>query len=102
MFFATTGSENIIVRQFEGKRQGEGLGDGIATWLALAEKDDSYTKKTRRAYYGDLTTHKMRYGEDPEHFFFKMEDLRVCLNDMREVFSDERFEDIILHAITTD
>ena len=31
-----------------------------------------------------------------------MEDLRVRLKDMREVISDERFKDIILHAITTD
>ena len=28
-FFATTGLANILVRQFEGKRRGEGLGDGI-------------------------------------------------------------------------
>ena len=102
MFFATTGSANILVRQFESKRQGEGLGDGISAWLALAEKYDSYTKETRRACYEDLTTHKMRHGEDPEDFFFKMKDLRVRMKDMGEVISDERFENIILYAITTD
>ena len=80
----------------------EALGDGISAWLALAEKYDSYIKDTRRACYEDLTTHKMRHGEDPEDFFFKMEDLRVRLKEMGEVISDERFEDIILHAITTD
>ena len=93
---------NILVRQFEGKRQGEGLGDGIFAWLALAKKYDSYTKETRRACYEDLTTHKMRHGKDPEDFFSKMEDLRVRLKVMGEVISDERFEDIILHAITMD
>ena len=102
LFFATTGSANILVHQFEGKRQGEGLGDGISAWLALAEKYDSYTKETRRACYEDLTTHKMKHGEDPEDFFFRMEDLRVRLKDMGEVIPDERFDDIILHAITTD
>ena len=89
-------------RQFEGGRQGEGLGGGISTWLALAEKFGSYTKDTRRACYEDLTTHRMRHGKDPEDFFFKIEDLRVRLKDMGEVISAERFEDIILHTITTD
>ena len=56
----------------------------------------------RHACYEDLTTHKMGYGEDPKDFFFKMKNLRVRLKDMGEVISDERFEDIILHAITTD
>ena len=79
----------------------EAQGDGISAWLALAEKYDSYIKDTRRACYEDLTTHKMRHGEDPEDFF-KMEDLRVRLKEMGEGISDERFEDIILHAITTD
>ena len=102
MFLTTTGSANTLVRQFKGKTQGEGLGDGISAWLALAEKYDSYTKETRCACYEDLSTHKMRHGEDSEDFFFKMENLRVRLIDMGEVISDERFEDIILHAITTD
>ena len=102
LFFATTGSANILACQVEGKIQGEGLGDGISAWLALAEKYDSYTKETRRACYVDLTTHKMRHGEDPEDFFCKMEDLRVRLKDMGEVISNERFGDIILHTITTD
>ena len=93
LFFATTGSASILVHQFEGKRQGEGLGDGISAWLALAEIHDSY---------GDLTTHHMKHGENPEDFFFKMEALRVRLKDMGEVISDERFEDIVQHAITTD
>ena len=84
LFFATTGSANIFVRQFMGKRRVEVLGDGISAWLALAEKYDSYTKETRRACYEDLTTHKMRHEEDPEDFFFKMEDLRVRLKDMGE------------------
>ena len=85
-----------------GKRQGEALGDGISAWLALAETYDSSIKETRRACYEDLTTDKMRHGEDLEDFFFKMEDLRVRLKEMGEVISGERFEDIILHAITTD
>ena len=100
--FATTGSANILVRQFEGKIQGEGLGDGISARLALAKKYDSYTKETRRACYEDLLIHKIRHGEDPEDFFFKMEDLRVRLKDMGEVISHERFEGINLHAIARD
>ena len=102
LFFATTRSADILVRQLEGKRQGEGLGDGIFAWLALAETYDSYTKETRRACYEDLTTHKIRHWQDPEDIFFNMEDLRVRLEDMGDVISDERFEDIIMHAITTD
>ena len=75
--------------------------DGISSWLALAEKYDSYTKETHRVCYEDIITHKMRHGEElPD--FFKIEDLRVRLKDMGEVISDERFEGIILHAITTD
>ena len=101
-FFAITGSANILVRQFKGKIQGEGLGDGVSARLALAEKYDSYTKETRRACYEDQITHKIRHGEDPEDFFFKIEDLRVRLKDMGEVISDERFADIDLHAITRD
>ena len=30
LFFASIGSANILVRRFEGKGQGEGLGDGIS------------------------------------------------------------------------
>ena len=86
LFFATTGSANILVRQFESKIQGEGLGDGISAWLTLAEKYDSDTKKTHRSCYEDLTTHKMTHGEGPEDFFFKMEDLRVCPKDRRRAF----------------
>ena len=44
----------------------------------------------------------MRHGEDPEDLFFTMEVHRVPLKDMGEVISYERFEGIILHAITTD
>ena len=62
-FFATTGSPNILVRQFKGKIQGEGLGDGISARLALAEKYDSYTKETRRACYEDLITHRSDMGK---------------------------------------
>ena len=60
LLFATTGSANILVRQFESKRQGEGLGDEITAWLAVAEKYDSYTKETRRACHEALIPHKMR------------------------------------------
>ena len=102
LFFATTGSAHTVVRQFEGKKQGEGLGNGVAAWEALAEKYDSFTKETRRACYEELTTNKMAQGEDPDDFFTKMEDLRERLKDMGEIVSDERFEDIILQAISND
>ncbi|CAN0586783.1 unnamed protein product, partial [Ectocarpus sp. 12 AP-2014] len=71
-------------------------------WLALAEKYDSHTKETRRACDEELTTNKMAQGEDPDDFFTKMEDLRERLKDMGEIVSDERFEDIILQAISND
>ena len=102
LLFATTGSVNILVRQFEGNRQGKGLGDGISALLGLAEKYYSYTKEARRACYEDLTTHKMRHGDDPEDFFFEKGDRRVRLKDMGEVISDECFENIIVHTITMD
>ncbi|CAN0576532.1 unnamed protein product, partial [Ectocarpus sp. 12 AP-2014] len=76
--------------------------NGAAAWLALAEKYDSYTKETRRACYDELTTKKMAQGEDPEDFFTAVEDMRDRLKDMGEIISDERFEDIILQAISND
>ncbi|CAN0584727.1 unnamed protein product, partial [Ectocarpus sp. 12 AP-2014] len=102
LFFATTGSANTVVRQHEGKKQGEGFGNGTAAWLVLAEKYDSHTKEPRRACYEELTANKMAQGEDPDDFFTKMEDLRERLKDMGEIVSNERFEDIILQAISND
>ncbi|CAN0354986.1 unnamed protein product, partial [Ectocarpus sp. 4 AP-2014] len=44
----------------------------------------------------------MARGEDPDDFFTTMENLRERLKDMGAIISDERFEDIILQAISTD
>lgn len=49
LFFATTGYAHVVIRQFEGRKQGGELGDGVAAWQALAEKYDSYTIETRHA-----------------------------------------------------
>ncbi|CAN0602669.1 unnamed protein product, partial [Ectocarpus sp. 12 AP-2014] len=44
----------------------------------------------------------MAQGEDPEDFFTTVEDLRERLKDLGEIISGERFEDIILQAISND
>ncbi|CAM9675499.1 unnamed protein product, partial [Sphacelaria rigidula] len=69
-------------------------------WKALAGKYDSYKKVTRRACYDELCNTEMQHGQDPENFFYKMDDLRARLHDTGEVVSDGRYEDIILHSIT--
>ncbi|CAB1102163.1 unnamed protein product [Ectocarpus sp. CCAP 1310/34] len=44
----------------------------------------------------------MAQGEDPDGFFITVEDVRQRPKDMVEIISDERFEDVILQAISND
>ncbi|CAM9993471.1 unnamed protein product, partial [Sphacelaria rigidula] len=56
-------------------------------WKVLAGKYDSYTKETQRACYDELCNTKTQHGQDPEDFFYKMDDLRARLHDIGEVIS---------------
>ncbi|CAN0535206.1 unnamed protein product, partial [Ectocarpus sp. 12 AP-2014] len=44
----------------------------------------------------------MAQGEDPDDFFATVEDLRERLKDVGGTISDDKFEDIILLAISND
>ena len=102
LYLATVGAACSLVRRHVGKTQEDGAGDGQAAWNALTSKYDGCTKEARRACHEKLTTLKMEDKQDPEDFFFKMDDLRQRLAEMGEVVSDERYEDIILQGITND
>ena len=44
----------------------------------------------------------MTPGEDPQLFFYEMDNWKNRLEEMEEKISDYRYEDIIIHAISTD
>ena len=65
LFFATEGSANITVKQFQARPQARQKADGVGTWEALSVRFDGNTKEARRACCEKLTHASMKSGEDP-------------------------------------
>ncbi|CAN0287066.1 unnamed protein product, partial [Scytosiphon promiscuus] len=68
-------------------------------WKALTEKYNGHTKEARRACHEKLVNTKMEPGQDPDDFFFALDECRDLLQEMGEMVHDERYEDIILRAL---
>ena len=100
IFFGTAGSARTTVTNYEGKT-GEGLGSGLGAWPALEARYNATTKALRRRLNEKITTRKMKPGEDSEDFFHEMDKLQNRLEEMVNI-SDYRYEDIVLHAISSD
>ena len=99
LFFATEGSANITVEQFQARPQTRQKADGVGAWEALSVSFDGNTKEARRACREKLTRASMKSTEDPIDFFAKLDEQRLRLADMGETLTDESYEDIILRAL---
>ena len=75
LILSTSGTAATVVVEQHHAEEGEGLGSGQKSWKALATKYNAYPRETRRACYEQLTNFRMEQGQDPEDFFFKIEDL---------------------------
>ncbi|CAN0015680.1 unnamed protein product, partial [Sphacelaria rigidula] len=71
-------------------------------WKALVEKFDGNTKAARRAVHAQLVSRTMKPGEDPKTFFQDMDENRPRLEGLGDKVHDDRYEDIILKAITPE
>ena len=98
LFFATEGSANITVKQFQARPQARQKADGVEAWEALSLRFDGNTKKPV-ACREKLIHASMKFGEDPIDFFTKLDEQRLRLADMGETLTDESYEDIILRAL---
>ena len=94
LFFATEGSANITVKQFQARPQARQQAGGVGAWEALSVRFDGNTKEARRACREKLTHASMKSGEDPIDFFAKLDEQRLRLADMGETLTDESYEDI--------
>ena len=65
-------------------------------------KYNSHTKGARRACHEKLDATRMDPGQDPENFFFTLDEYCQQLEDMGESVHDERYEDIILQALPVE
>ena len=99
LYFATEGSANITVKQFQARPQARQKADGVGAWEALSVRFDGNTKEARRACREKLTHASTKSGEDPIDFFAKLDEQRLRLADMGETPTDESYEDIILRAL---
>ena len=84
LFLTTSGLANNVVKRFEGKQPNDGVGNGQATSEALREKYNSHTKEARRACHEKLVTTRMDPGQDPDDFFFILDECCKQLEDMGE------------------
>ena len=99
LFFATEGSANITVKQFQARPQARQKADGVGAWEALSVRFDGNTKEARCACREKLTHPSMKSGEDPIDFFAKLDEQRLRLADTGETLTDESYEDTILRAL---
>ena len=99
LFFATEGSANITVKQFQARPQAHQKADVVGAWEALSGRFDGNRKEARRACREKLTHASMKSGEDPIDFLAKLDEQRLRLADMGETLTDESYEDIILRAL---
>lgn len=67
------------------------MGNGQAAWTAMKEEHDVCTKATLRAYHEQLVNSRMERGEDPDHYFFRQDKLRIRLDDTGDSVTDQRF-----------
>ena len=102
LFFTTERSAHNVEKKHMGKTREDGVGSGQAAWNVLEKKYNSNTKKARRAYHEYLHNAKMKSGDDPDDFLYTMDGYRERLKDMNQPVPDERYEDIILQALSAD
>ena len=95
----TSRSANNTVKMFEGKRPEDGSGHGQLAWKALTDKYNGHTMEAKRACHEKLVNTKMEPGQDPDDFFFVLDECRDLLEEMGHTVHDERYEDIILQAL---
>ena len=79
LLLTTSGSASNTVEKFEGKRPEDGAGHVPVAWKALTEKCSGHTKGTRRACHEKLVNTKMEPGQDPDDFFFVLDECRDFL-----------------------
>ena len=65
----------------------------------LDSKYNGHTKEARRACHEKLVNTKMEPGQDPDEFFFALDECRDLLEEMGQAVHDESYEDIILQAL---
>ena len=82
LFFATEGSANITVKQFQARPQARQKADGVGAWEALSVRFDGNRREARRACREKLTHASMKSGEDPIDSFAKLDEQRLRLADM--------------------
>lgn len=99
LFLLTPGSTNNDVKKSEGKRSEDKTGNGQGAWKALKEKYRSHTHEARRRCHEKLINTKVESGQDPDGFFFALDECRQLLKDMGQKAHDERCEDIILQTL---
>ena len=102
LFFTTERSAHNVVKKHMGKTREDGVGNGQAAWNALEKKYNSNTKGARRAYHEYLRNTKIKSGDDPDDFQYTMDGYRERLEDMGQPVPDERYEDIILQALSAE
>jgi len=99
LYFATTGSAHLTVKEHMSKNRGE-MGNGVAAWNALHQRFDGNTKEARRKAREELFNMHMEDDSDPQDFFFKTDHLRARLMDMGETISDEVYESLLIDALS--
>ena len=68
----------------------------------LTEKYNGDTKEARRACHEKLVNTKMEPVQDPDYFFFVLDECRDLLEEMGQIAHDERYEDIIVQALPAE
>ena len=82
LLLTTSGSANNTVKKSEGKRPEDGAGYGQLTWKALTEKYNGHTKEARSVCHEKLVNTKMEPGQDPDDFFFVLDECPDLLEEM--------------------
>ena len=101
LFISTAGSTQTTVKLFEGVGE-KGLGNGMTAWLALEERSKAATKEPRRTLSEKLTARTLKRHEDQQDFFYDMDLWRTRLEQMDELVSGYRYEDVIIQALPTE
>ena len=102
LFFTTERSAHNVVKKHMGKTREDGVSNGETAWNALEKKYNGNTEEARRAYHDYLRNAKMKSGDDPGDFLYTMDGYRERLKDMGQPVPDERYEDIILRALSAE